>query len=51
MEKLDELDLQPGSFDIIVSNCVLNLSPDKAAVLNGVHRLLKDGGEMYFSDV
>lgn len=51
MEKLDELDLQPGSFDIIVSNCVLNLSPDKAAVLRGVHRLLKDGGEMYFSDV
>lgn len=51
MENLDELDLQPGSFDIIVSNCVLNLSPDKAAVLSGVHRLLKDGGEMYFSDV
>lgn len=51
MEKLDELDLQPGSFDIIVSNCVLNLSPDKEAVLRGVHRLLKDGGEMYFSDV
>ncbi|MGB4247221.1 MAG: methyltransferase domain-containing protein [Pseudohongiellaceae bacterium] len=51
MEHLDELDLEPGSFDVIVSNCVLNLSPDKDAVLRGVHRLLKEGGELYFSDV
>jgi SAM-dependent methyltransferase len=51
IEKLDELDLQPGSFDRIVSNCVINLSPDKDAVLKGVHRLLKPGGEFYFSDV
>ena len=51
IERLDELDLTPGSFDAIVSNCVVNLSPDKAAVLRGVHRLLKPGGEFYFSDV
>ncbi len=51
IEKLDELDLEPGSFDIIVSNCVLNLATDKAAVLRGAQRLLKPGGEMYFSDV
>jgi SAM-dependent methyltransferase len=51
IERLDELDLKPGSFDVIVSNCVVNLSPDKDAVLRGVHRLLKDGGEFYFSDV
>ncbi|MHB1676200.1 MAG: methyltransferase domain-containing protein [Sulfuriferula sp.] len=51
IERLDELDLEPGSFDVIVSNCVVNLSPDKDAVLRGVHRLLKDGGEFYFSDV
>ncbi|MCX2832266.1 methyltransferase domain-containing protein [Microbulbifer thermotolerans] len=51
IEKLDELDLEPGSFDVIVSNCVVNLSPDKAAVLSGVYRLLKPGGEFYFSDV
>jgi SAM-dependent methyltransferase len=51
IERLDELDLAPGSFDVIVSNCVVNLSPDKAAVLRGVHRLLKPGGEFYFSDV
>ena len=51
IEKLDELDLEPGSFDIIVSNCVINLATDKAAVLRGAHLLLKEGGEMYFSDV
>lgn len=51
IERLDELGLEAGSFDVIVSNCVVNLSPDKEAVLRGVHRLLKPGGEFYFSDV
>lgn len=51
IEHLDNLPLEAGSFDIIVSNCVLNLALDKEAVLRGVHRLLKPGGEMYFSDV
>lgn len=51
IEKLGELDLKPGSFDIIVSNCVINLSPDKLAVLRGAYDLLKSGGEMYFADV
>lgn len=51
IEKLDELDLADGSFDVIVSNCVINLSPDKQSVLEQAHRLLKLGGELYFSDV
>ena len=51
IERLEDLDLAPGSFDVIVSNCVVNLSPDKDAVMRGVQRLLKDGGEFYFSDV
>jgi len=51
IEALDELGLEPGSFDIIVSNCVINLSPDKAAVLCGAKSLLKPGGEIYFADV
>ena len=51
IEKLDELPLQPASFDLVVSNCVINLSEDKRAVLEGVYRLLKDGGELYFADV
>jgi SAM-dependent methyltransferase len=51
IERLDALDLAEASFDVVVSNCVVNLSPDKDAVLRQVHRLLKPGGEFYFSDV
>jgi len=51
IEELDKLGLEPNSFDIIVSNCVVNLSPDKDAVIKGAYDLLKPGGEMYFSDV
>lgn len=51
IEKLDALDLEPESFDVVVSNCVINLAPDKNSVLDGIRRLLKPGGEFYFSDV
>eukprot|EP00727_Mastigamoeba_balamuthi_P005625 m51a1_g1682 putative methyltransferase type 11 (389) ;mRNA; r:436210-437859 len=40
-----------GSVDLVVSNCVVNLSADKPAVLREAHRVLREGGEMYFSDV
>ena len=51
IEKLADLGLAPRSFDIIVSNCVINLVADKAAVFAAAFDLLKPGGEMYFSDV
>jgi arsenite methyltransferase len=51
IEHLDVLGLEPESFDVIVSNCVINLSVDKPAVLAGALALLKPGGELYFSDV
>ena len=51
LETLGELDLEPESFDVIVSNCVINLVADKPAVLNGAFDLLKPGGELYFADV
>ena len=51
LEKLDELDLPPEGFDLIVSNCVINLCQAKDKVLAAAHRLLKPGGEIYFSDV
>lgn len=51
LEKLDELDLEKGSFDLIISNCVFNLCVDKPAVFKATYDLLKDGGEVYFADV
>lgn len=51
IERLDEIGLDDNQFDVIVSNCVINLSEDKNAVLEQAYRLLKPGGEMYFSDV
>ena len=35
----------------VISNCVINLSPDKDAVLQGTYNALREGGELYFSDV
>ncbi len=51
IERLDLLDLPKGHFDVIVSNCVINLVGDKASVFAAAHGLLKEGGELYFSDV
>lgn len=51
IEDLQSLGLPDNYFDIVVSNCVVNLSPDKEAVLSEVYRVLKEGGEFFFSDV
>jgi arsenite methyltransferase len=51
IQKLEELGLEENSFDLIISNCVINLVPNKEQVLNELYRCLKPGGEFYFSDV
>ncbi|XP_021351655.1 arsenite methyltransferase-like isoform X1 [Mizuhopecten yessoensis] len=51
IERLTEAGLPTNNYDIIVSNCVVNLSPDKKAVLQESYNVLKEGGELFFSDV
>ncbi|XP_056385627.1 arsenite methyltransferase-like [Hyla sarda] len=51
IENLKGANLQDETFNVVVSNCVINLSPDKKAVLSEVYRVLKYGGEMFFSDM
>jgi SAM-dependent methyltransferase len=51
MEALERAGIRAGAFDLVISNCVVNLSPDKSAVLREAYRALAPGGEMYFSDV
>lgn len=51
IEDLREIGIENNSVDIVISNCVINLSPDKKAVFSEIFRVLKWGGELYFSDV
>ncbi|MCW4000559.1 MAG: arsenite methyltransferase [Candidatus Bathyarchaeota archaeon] len=48
---IENMPLEDGSIDVIISNCVINLAPDKAKVFSEAHRVLRSGGRMYVSDI
>ncbi|MFA6963541.1 MAG: arsenite methyltransferase [Patescibacteria group bacterium] len=48
---IEDLPVEDNSIDIIISNCVINLAPDKSKVFAESHRVLKEGGKMFVSDI
>ena len=51
IEDLKSAGIEDKTIDVVISNCVINLSPDKHSVFSEIWRVLKDDGVLYFSDI